>query len=130
MRTASKRAWCGAVLLALTVSNASHALPQHTDKLLHAGASAAVVDVVWFGCALLDQPVWVRIVAGASAGAAVGVGKELADLAGLGTPDASDLLFDAFGIGIGIAIGLVVQTLVDADRAPDAATQNIQPARR
>ena len=85
----------------------------HGDKLLHAGASAVVVDVVWAGCAALDQPLWVRLSAGVAAGAAAGLAKEGLDLAGFGTPDGADLLFDAFGIGLGVAVALVVETLIE-----------------
>lgn len=88
-------------------------LPAQTDKVLHAGACAVVVDGVWLGAAALDQPLWIRLVAGVSAGAVVGVGKEAADLAGLGTPDAADLLFDGFGIGLGVAFALLAEVAAD-----------------
>ncbi len=84
---------------------------QQTDKLLHASASAAIVDVVWVTAAVCDQPLPVRVAASVGMAAAVGVGKELVDAAGFGTPDAADLLFDAFGIGVGVAIALVVEAL-------------------
>ena len=97
-------------------------LPAQTDKLLHAGACAAVVDGVWFGAAALEQPLWIRLVAGVSAGAVVGVGKEAADLAGFGTPDAGDLLFDGFGIGLGVAFALLAE--VAADRIDTRIDEN------
>lgn len=94
---------------------------QQTDKLLHASASAAIVDVVWVTTAACDQPLPVRVAASVGTAAAVGVGKELVDAAGFGTPDPTDLLFDAFGIGVGVAIALVVEALWPRDPV-DAAS--------
>ena len=120
--TARRLALCSWLLCCLPAGPA--AAQTQVDKLLHAGATAAVVDVVWASCACADQPLWVRISASVAAGAAVGVGKEGLDLAGFGTPDVADLLFDAFGIGLGVAIALVVQTLTaaPADLAHTLAT--------
>ncbi len=57
------------------------------DKLLHFGIS--------FLIALYD----------ASAAALLGIGKEIADALGLGTPDAGDLLADLLGILAALAFG-------------------------
>lgn len=97
------------LLLCLLVTPKARA--QQTDKLLHAAASAAIVDVVWATTAVCEQPLPVRVAASVGAAAAVGVGKELVDAAGFGTPDTADLMFDAFGIGVGVAIALVVEAL-------------------
>ena len=105
-------------VLALALCGPAAAQQTQSDKVLHAGAAAAVVDVVWAGCAALDQPLWVRLSAGVAAGAVVGLGKEGLDLAGFGTPDVADLLFDGFGIGIGVAVGLLVETLAPLDSSP------------
>lgn len=100
------------VVAALTVPSSARAQQVvHTDKLKHAGASAAIVDAVWLAAALLDQPLPVRIGASVVVGAAAGVGKELYDLAGYGTPDVDDLLFDAYGIGLGVGVALVVEVI-------------------
>ena len=103
--------WLLAFVVALSSSNSAQAQTQ-TDKLLHAGASAAVVDVVWAGCAVVDQPLWVKLAASVGAGVVVGVGKEGYDALGFGDPDVNDLLFDGFGIGLGVALALVVETMV------------------
>jgi hypothetical protein len=100
-----------ATLLALCLLAPSQARAQQTDKLLHASASAVIVDVVWASAALCEQPLAVRLGAAVGVAAAAGVGKELVDAAGFGTPDAADLLFDAFGIGVGVALALVVEAL-------------------
>ncbi|HEY1099027.1 MAG TPA: hypothetical protein VGF99_08860 [Myxococcota bacterium] len=101
------------VVAASTVPSSARAQQQvvHTDKLKHAGASAAIVDAVWLAAALLDQPLPVRLGASVVVGAAAGVGKELYDLAGYGTPDVDDLLFDAYGIGLGVGVALVVEVI-------------------
>ena len=104
-------------LLALLSSSKAAAQTQ-ADKLLHAGASAAIVDVVWAGCACLDQPLWVRLGAGVAAGVAAGLAKEGLDLAGFGTPDVDDLVYDGLGIGLGVAIALVVEALTPPDPGP------------
>lgn len=94
--------------------------PVQTDKLLHAGASAAVVDVAWAACAAADQPLWVKLAVSVSAGVVVGLGKEGADALGFGTPDVHDLLFDGFGIGLGVAVALIVETMArPSDRTAD-----------
>ena len=97
---------------------APNARAQQTDKLLHASASAVIVDVVWASAAMCQQPLPVRVAAAVGVAAAAGVGKELVDAAGFGTPDAADLLFDAFGIGVGVALALVVEALWPHDAAP------------
>ena len=93
----------------LSSSPASAQQQLHTDKLLHAGASAGIVDVVWLAAALLDQPMPVRVGASVAVAAAAGLGKEGLDLAGYGTPDVADLAFDA--LGIGVAVALVVEAM-------------------
>ena len=95
----------------LLLSSPSSAQQVQTDKMLHASASAGIVDVVWLAAALLDQPVPVRLGASVAVAAAAGLGKEGLDLAGYGTPDVADLAFDAMGIGVGVAFALVVEAL-------------------
>lgn len=112
-RTFSCPALSGVALALSLLAGPARAQVTHQDKLLHAGASAVVVDVAWAGAAALEQPLWVRIVAGVSAGVVVGVGKEAVDLAGFGTPDVADLLFDGFGIGLGVALALLAEVTLD-----------------
>ena len=135
-RTANPRGGCprttfcpvllsAAFNFALFASSAARTQSVQTDKLLHAGASAAVVDVVWAGCAVADQPLWVKVVASVSAGVVVGVGKEALDAAGFGDPDVNDLLFDGFGIGLGVAVALVVETAASASADQRGSGQTI-----
>lgn len=106
------------VLALLSSSTPAAAQEAQTDKMLHAGASAGIVDVVWLAAALLDQPLPVRLGASVVVAAAAGLGKEGLDLAGYGTPDAADLVFDGLGIGIGVAVALVVEALHNDLDAP------------
>lgn len=101
----------GVVLGVGSPSAAQERSVNHTDKVMHAAASALIVDAVWLSASLFDQPLVVRAGAGVGVAAAAGLAKEAADAAGFGTPDVADLVFDAFGIGIGVAIALVVETV-------------------
>lgn len=83
-----------------------------TDKLAHFGASLAITDAAWVTAAALDAPLWARVVAGVGAGAVVGVGKELVDLACGGTPSVGDLAYDALGIGAGVGFALAVEAVL------------------
>jgi hypothetical protein len=56
--------------------------------------------------------VWLRAVAGASAGAVVSIGKELWDASGHGDPSLGDLTFDALGIGAGIGFALATESVL------------------
>ena len=111
-----------AVVLGLSSRGAAQdrGIGDQTDKIMHATASALIVDAVWLSAALLDQPIAVRAGVGVGVAAAAGVAKEGVDAFGFGTPDVADLVFDAFGIAIGVAIALVVETLAaDADTNVD-----------
>ena len=82
------------------------------DKVAHFAASLVVTDLAWASAAALDAPLWARVVAGAGAGAVVGVTKELVDLAGCGTPSVGDLAYDALGIGAGVGFALAVEAVL------------------
>lgn len=60
------------------------------------------------GALLLDDR-WKALAVGGGVTAAAGVGKELADLAGFGTPSWKDLAWD----GIGLATGLLLAWSID-----------------
>ena len=126
--------WCPAaataIAIVLTTSLPAQAQQTHSDKLLHAGASAAIVDAVWCAAALLEQPLPVRIGASVVVAAAAGIGKEGLDLAGFGSPDVADLLFDAFGIGLGVGIALVVEVLIARQEVGHHALVDEAPAVR
>ena len=106
----------GALMLAsLLVSAAGRAqdrpLVVHTDKVLHATVSATIVDAVWLSAAALKQPVEVRLALAVGVGALAGISQETADLAGFGTPEVLDLVFDGFGIAVGVAVALVAEVV-------------------
>lgn len=96
-----------------------------SDKLLHAGASATITAATWGAAAAVDAPLPLRLATSVGAGVAAGVAKEIVDLAGFGTPSAGDLVYDAFGIAIGVAVALVIEVLVDepvVESAPPPAS--------
>jgi hypothetical protein len=97
-----------------------------SDKLLHAGASATITATAWGAAAAADAPLVVRVAAGVGAGVVAGLAKEGADLAGAGTPSAGDLVYDGLGVALGVAVALVVETLVDPP--PEPATSSQQDA--
>jgi len=82
------------------------------DKALHFGVSMglsaggyALSSLVW------DKP-WQRAVGGAALSLLAGVGKELWDLAGHGTPSWKDLAWDGMGTAVGIGGALAVDVLI------------------
>lgn len=82
------------------------------DKVLHFTASATIASFSTVTMGLLEQPVPVQLAVGVGLSAAAGIGKELLDLAGLGTPSWKDLAWDGFGLVFGTALGLVVNVLL------------------
>jgi hypothetical protein len=82
------------------------------DKALHFGASG-LLAVAGYGAAsaVVDEP-WQRALIGAGAAAAAGVAKEGVDALGFGTPSVVDLLYDAFGIAVGVGFALAFDTVV------------------
>jgi hypothetical protein len=97
-----------------------------SDKLLHAGATATITAAAWGAAAAVDAPLGTRVVAGVAAGLAAGVAKEAVDLAGFGTPSAGDLVYDGFGVALGVAFALIVEVLVEP--APAAAPSPMSPS--
>lgn len=87
-----------------------------TDKALHLGVSAAagaagvgVATAAWG-----DEPIWARGLIGAGLGFGVGLVKEAADLAGLGTPSGKDLTWDLVGAVGGATITALVIYAVES----------------
>src|SRR4051812_45217289 len=81
------------------------------DKVEHFGANVVIVDAVWAAAAVADAPLWLRVVAGAGAGAVVSVGKEAWDLTGHGDPSLGDLAYDTLGIGAGVGFALAAEAV-------------------
>jgi len=78
------------------------------DKALHFGVSVALASGTYAVSASFFEARYPPILLGAGVSLGLGVGKELADLAGLGTPSWKDLAWDAIGTltGLVLAYGL------------------------
>ena len=93
-----------------------------SDKLLHAGAAATITAATWSAAAAVDAAMPMRLAAGVGVGVVAGLAKEAVDLGGFGTPSLGDLVYDGFGIALGVAVALVVETLVASPRRPAPST--------
>ena len=89
------------------------------DKVEHFAANLALTDAAWTAAAVFDAPLWVRIVAGASTGAVVSLGKEAWDYTGHGDPSLGDLAYDALGIGAGVGFALAFEAVWRRSMAAD-----------
>jgi len=83
------------------------------DKALHFAATATIATAGYGGAALVTDSRTARVVAGASLAMAVGIGKELWDLAGHGDPSWKDLTWDAIGTTTGLLTARGIDWLVD-----------------
>jgi putative lipoprotein len=104
------------LVLCLTLSGATAFAQQRDpdpwlgpDKALHCSLSAAIAGVGYTGAAFLTDDVRLRLLAGGGLALVAGTVKELADLAGLGTPSWKDFTWDV----IGTAAGLLTSWLLD-----------------
>jgi len=82
------------------------------DKALHFGVSAGLAAGGYGVASLVLQERWQRATAGASFALTLGVGKELYDLAGYGSPSFKDLAWDVAGTLVGTGVALVVDVLI------------------
>jgi uncharacterized protein YfiM (DUF2279 family) len=82
------------------------------DKALHFGFSAGIAVGVGAATHLLVRQ-GPLVEAGVATGATliIGAGKELLDLAGLGTPSWKDFAWDAIGCAVGVLVWVAVHLL-------------------
>ena len=85
------------------------------DKALHFGASAVITGGGYGITSAFSDSLALRIAFGAGAGLLAGVGKELLDMAGLGTPSWKDFTWDVLGVAVGVGFAV---TLDYAARGP------------
>lgn len=96
------------------------------DKALHFGISAAIAGGGYAAGATLfglERPE-ARLLLGGGLALGAGVAKELADLAGLGTPSWKDLTADALGAATGLAIAWAIDHFVFGTGRP---TSTVKP---
>ena len=82
------------------------------DKMLHLGVSAALAAGGYSAGSLVWDGTGERLAAGAGLSLALGVAKELADLAGYGHPSWRDLAWDVVGTGAGLLVAWSVDELL------------------
>ncbi|HLL82853.1 MAG TPA: hypothetical protein VK420_09390, partial [Longimicrobium sp.] len=101
-------ALCLALLIAAT-ARAQEADPWlGPDKALHFGVSAGLATGGYAGAALVFEDEPRRLLVGGGLALAVGVGKELFDLAGAGNPSWKDLTWDVLGAATGLAFAWAI----------------------
>ena len=114
--------------LVLSVSNRAHAADQDPwfgpDKALHFGVSAGLAGGLYAVSATQFESRTPPLLIGAGATLAIGAGKELADMAGLGDPSWKDFAWDAIGtvVGLGVAYGVDLLARGVSDRHPALGT--------
>jgi uncharacterized protein YfiM (DUF2279 family) len=95
------------------------------DKALHVSASALVAGGGYALGAWAFEARGPRVLLGMGLGLAAGVGKEVVDLVGFGDPSWRDLVWDVFGVGVGIAVAY----LVDLALSPSSPARGAEPQR-
>lgn len=93
------------------------------DKALHFGISAGLAAGTYAGAAALFESRGHALLAAGGVTLAVGAGKEIADLAGYGTPSWKDFAWDVAGtlVGLGVAWGIDLALRGTSDVRPALA---------
>jgi putative lipoprotein len=103
------------------------------DKALHFGASAVIAGGGYAIGAAIFPSRGAALALGGGLALGAGTARELADLAGLGTPSWRDFFWDVAGTIVGLAVAWSVDMLVrgvDAKHPPITAASAISPAPR
>lgn len=114
-----------AVATALLASSVAHADPDPwlgQDKALHFGFSSVLAIGGYTAATVFSDSPKVRLAYGGSVALLAGIGKELYDFGGHGTPSWKDLTWDVVGAAVGLAISWAVDTFVAPRFAPRRAT--------
>jgi len=100
------------------------------DKALHLGVSTGLAATGYGVSSLWLDRSWQRASAGAAFSLTLGVGKELADWAGYGTPSYKDLLYDVAGTALGVTLAYLVDLATGTGSEPARAEdQGLRQAR-
>lgn len=102
------------------------------DKALHFTLSAGLASAGYGGAALFTEHRGVRLAVGGGLALTAGAAKELADLAGLGSPSWKDFAWDAAGTGVGLFLSWLVDrfVLTPLSGQPDSRTAGGAPCPR
>lgn len=96
------------------------------DKALHFSVSAAITGGSYGITSAFTDNLAARIAFGVGAGLLAGTGKELLDLAGLGTPSWKDFTWDVLGIAVGLGFAVTIDY---AARGPSLVGAGARAAR-
>lgn len=103
------------------------------DKALHFGVSAFLSSSTYAVSAAFFDARYPPLLLGAGVSLGAGVGKELADLAGLGTPSWKDLAWDVIGTVAGLVVAygldLAIRGVSREHPAFGAPEPQLRPAR-
>ena len=82
------------------------------DKALHFGVSVALASGTYALSASFFEARYPPLLLGAGVSLGLGIGKELADLAGFGTPSWKDLAWDVIGTVTGLAVAYTLDLAI------------------
>ncbi|MBL8916218.1 MAG: hypothetical protein JNM17_36295 [Archangium sp.] len=82
------------------------------DKALHFSVSAGISVAAYGGAMLITDDVRLRVALSSGISLLAGTAKELADLAGLGTPSWKDFAWDVIGTFTGVVTALLLDQLL------------------
>ncbi len=82
------------------------------DKALHFGVSVALASGTYALSASFFEARYPPLLLGAGVSLGLGIGKELADLAGLGDPSWKDLAWDVIGTVTGLAVAYTLDLAI------------------
>jgi putative lipoprotein len=99
------------------------------DKALHFGVSVALASGTYAVSASFFEARYPPLLLGAGVSLGLGVGKELADLAGLGTPSWKDLAWDAIGTVTGLVLAYGIDLAIRGVSAEHPAFGSPEPIR-
>lgn len=88
------------------------------DKALHFSVSAGLAGLGYGGAALFTENRPARLAIGAGFALSAGIAKELADLAGLGSPSWKDFAWDVAGTAVGVLVSWLLDCFVFAPLFP------------
>lgn len=107
----------GSLLLTATPAHATPPDPDPwwgTDKALHMGACAGFTGGGYAIATTFTDDIAGRAAMAASFGIGAGLGKEVVDTMGFGTPSWKDFLWDVIGTGIGVSVSITIDLGVRA----------------
>ncbi len=95
------------------------------DKALHFGACLVISTGGFAGASFFTPKTWQRLAVGGGLAMAAGIGKELYDLTGRGTPSWKDLTWDGIGTAAGLGMSWAVARLFFEEAQPSPLARGL-----